>query len=323
MPFSKAQDLIELAIMANTRHGGVTLEEIRERFKISHRTAQRMVQALQDTFDGVEDLTRPDRRHAWRLRAPVAPALLPRGNEALEALDIALSEAQEAERHRHVRTLLRLRETVVQQMGSRALAAETDAEAVLHSLGRVTRPGPKVHVPPEVVEAVYDALRGPCRLCIRYGTDAAERLVDPQGVLLGPRSYLVARLPGTDTLRHFRLDRIMAAECTDEIITLDSNFSIEAHAAEAFASYHDRDQIGPVVWRFSPRAAEAAAGFRFHPDQDVTEEPDGSLTVRFTACGWLEMAWFLYQWGKEVEVLEPAGLAALVHPARRDFDALP
>jgi predicted DNA-binding transcriptional regulator YafY len=55
----------------------------------------------------------------------------------------------------------------------------------------------------------------------------------------------------------------------------------------------------------------------------MTWEPDGSLTVRFRACGWLEMAWFLYQWGKEVEVLEPEGLAELVHPARRDFDALP
>lgn len=323
MSFSKAQDLIELAIMANTRHGGVTLEEIRDRFGISHRTAQRMVQALQDTFDGVEELTRPDRRRAWRLSAPVAPALLPRGDEALEALDFALSEARDSERHRHVRMLQRLRETVLQQMGGRARAAETDAEAVLHSLARVTRPGPKVRVSPEVVDAVYDALRGPYRLSIRYGTDATDRLVDPQGVLLGPRSYLVALLPGTDALRHFRLDRILAAECTDEIIALDPDFSIEAHAAEAFASYHDPAQVGPVVWRFSPRAAEAASGFRFHPDQEVTTEPDGSLTVRFAACGWLEMAWFLYQWGNEVEVLEPAGLAALVHPARREFDALP
>ena len=323
MSFSKAQDLIELAIKANTRHGGVTLEEIRERFAISRRTAQRMVQALQDTFDGVEEITRQDRRHAWRLRPPVAPALLPRGDEALEALDIALSEARDAERHRHVRTLQRLREIVLQQMGSRARAAESDAEAVLHSLARVTRPGPRVRISPEVVDAVYDALRGPYRLNIRYGSDATERAVDPQGVLLGPRSYLVAVLPGTDTLRHFRLDRIVVAECTDEIIELDPDFSIEGHAAEAFASYHDPAQIGPVVWRFSPRAAEAASGFRFHPDQTVTMEPDGSLTVRFAACGWLEMTWFLYQWGKEVEVLEPAGLAALVHPARRDFDALP
>jgi predicted DNA-binding transcriptional regulator YafY len=35
------------------------------------------------------------------------------------------------------------------------------------------------------------------------------------------------------------------------------------------------------------------------------------------------MAWFLYQWGEEVEVLKPAGLRDLVHPGRRDFGILP
>lgn len=322
MSFSKARDLIELAIMANARHGGVTLEEIRDRFKVSHRTAQRMAQALQDAFEGVEELTRPDRRLAWRLRAAPA-ALVPRGDEALEALDLAMSEATDAGRHRQARALQRLRDIVVERMGSRARAAETDAEAVLQSLGRVTRPGPRVQVDAAVADAIHDALRGPYRMCIHYGQDTDPREIDPQGVLLGPRSYLVARLPDGGRLRHFRLDRIAQAACTDEIIELDPEFSIETHAAEAFGAFHDPGQIGPVAWRFSPRAAEVAAGFRFHPNQQITKEPDGSLTVRFTACGWLEMAWFLYQWGNDVEVLEPAGLAALVHPARRDFDAFP
>ena len=40
--------------------------------------------------------------------------------------------------------------------------------------------------------------------------------------------------------------------------------------------------------------------------------------------GWLEMAWFLYQWGDKVEVLAPEGLRDLVRDHRRsDFDGLP
>jgi predicted DNA-binding transcriptional regulator YafY len=56
----------------------------------------------------------------------------------------------------------------------------------------------------------------------------------------------------------------------------------------------------------------------------MTEEPDGSLTVRVTACGFVEMAWFLDMWGDAVEVLAPAPLRAMVdrHP-RGDFPALP
>lgn len=326
MSFSKARDLVELAIMANTRHAGVTLEDIRSRFHVSHRTAQRMVEALQDTFAGVEILVREDRRHAWRLREPTPSALTLPGDETLEALDLAIAEARENDRHRHARALTRLRAVTLGRMGSRARAAETDAEAVLSSLAHVTRPGPRGRIDPAVADAVYDALKGPYRLRLNYGETpeiAQERLVEPQGVLLGPRTYLVALKPETRELRHYRLDRIHAATCTDEIFVLDPSFEIETHAAEAFGSFHDPARIAPVVWRFSPRAAPAAAQFRFHPDQEMTREPDGSLTVRFRACGWLEMAWFLYQWGKEVEVMEPPELASLVHPSQRDFDALP
>jgi predicted DNA-binding transcriptional regulator YafY len=55
-----------------------------------------------------------------------------------------------------------------------------------------------------------------------------------------------------------------------------------------------------------------------------SDEPDGSLTVRFEASGWLEMAWHLCQWGDRVEVLEPEGLRDLLaRHQRADFPALP
>lgn len=56
----------------------------------------------------------------------------------------------------------------------------------------------------------------------------------------------------------------------------------------------------------------------------MTDEPDGSLTLRFTASGHLEMAWYLYMWGDVVEVLAPEPLRAMVVRHRRaDFPALP
>ena len=56
----------------------------------------------------------------------------------------------------------------------------------------------------------------------------------------------------------------------------------------------------------------------------MTEEPDGSLIVRFTASGHLEMVWHLYMWGDAVEVLAPESLRVMVDLHRReDFPALP
>jgi predicted DNA-binding transcriptional regulator YafY len=56
----------------------------------------------------------------------------------------------------------------------------------------------------------------------------------------------------------------------------------------------------------------------------MTEESDGSLTVSFLASGHLEMAWHLYQWGDQVEVILPMPLREMVDRNRRDdFPSLP
>ena len=49
----------------------------------------------------------------------------------------------------------------------------------------------------------------------------------------------------------------------------------------------------------------------------MTEAEDGSLMVSFTASGWLEMAWYLIQWGDAVEVLEPLELKEMLGKVRR------
>lgn len=67
MSFSKAQDLLRLARMASTRHGGTSLEDIVTEFAVSHRTAQRMVQALEVTFQNVTWHDGPDRKEALAL----------------------------------------------------------------------------------------------------------------------------------------------------------------------------------------------------------------------------------------------------------------
>ena len=73
-----------------------------------------------------------------------------------------------------------------------------------------------------------------------------------------------------------------------------------------------------------PEAAAHARAFHFHPTQSMEDQPDGSLIVRFTASGHLEMCWHLYMWGDSVEVLAPKALQKLVNPYRRsDFPALP
>jgi predicted DNA-binding transcriptional regulator YafY len=327
MSFAKAQDLLRLAQMAASRRGGISLENISEEFGVSHRTAQRMTEALDASFAHVEVIDAADRRRYWRITSPPPERLQPRQETVIEALDIASRAARDQGRLRHARALEALRDQLLARLSPRdALRSEVDAEAVLAGLGQVMRPGPSVALRPEVTEAVIEALRGPFRLRVIYGTEGAEpRVIEPHGLLLGHRSYLVARQPTRgDTMLSFRMDRIHLAETLEESFALTPGFSLEDHAAQAFGAYQDPAQYGEVIWRFAPDAAPRAAEFRFHPSQVLEPQNDGGLIVRFHAAGWLEMAWHLYQWGDKVDVLAPEGLRALVEGHRRsDFAALP
>jgi predicted DNA-binding transcriptional regulator YafY len=326
--FAKARQILRLAHMAAGRYRGVTLEDIAAEFDCSHRTAQRMTDALEEIFAQVEvNDDGDDGRRRWRLRPGAAGSLGLRDDEIVEALDVALRDARATNRHRHEQALGRLRDRVLHDLPAQAARrAESDAEAMLAALGNVARPGPRSPIARDVAEAVHDALRGPFRLVMRYGTDPLmERVVEPLGVLLGPRSYLVAVQPDRGTeIRHFRMDRIVVARCRQDSFIPPEGFSLAVHAARAFGAWQDPRELREVVWLFHPDAVEAAADYQFHPDQRTEPQADGSLIVRFRAAGWLEMAWHLYTWGDKVEVLAPPELARMVEDHRRgDFPGLP
>lgn len=95
-------------------------------------------------------------------------------------------------------------------------------------------------------------------------------------------------------MHHYRLDRITLARLEPGSFARDPAFDLSTHAARAFGSFHTNAEYGEVTWRFTPAAAPTAREFLFHPTQDMSEGEDASLTVRFTASGYPEMAWFFY-----------------------------
>lgn len=332
MSFQKAADLLRLAEMATSRYYGVSLAEIETEFGVDRRTAQRMTRMLEQTFPNYTTRTDDERRKYWRLDANGARLMLAQGvrDEELAALDMAARRAERDDAGHEVLALRSLKDRLLAAMpGPHARRVEADAEALLEAYGFASRPGPRTHSPTILLQTVAAALKGPHQLRVRYrksdGSEGTERILEPHGLLLGTRRYLVARTAGgTGRMQHFRLDRMEQVRLEASSFARDPDFDLEVHAARAFGSYHDATEYGEVVWRFDARAAPVAREFVFHPGQQFTENTDGTLTVRFEAGGHLEMAWHLYQWGDAVEVIEPAALGRLVAGHRRtDFPALP
>ena len=330
--FAKAADLLRLAEMAASRYMGVGLHDIEEEFGVDRRTAQRMTKALEECFPNVETQADEQRRKYWTLRGEDARLFHSRGirDSELAAIEIAIRRAEREDATNEVRALTSLRDRLLSLMpGPHARRAEADAEAVLEAHGFACRPGPRVRTDTALLATIAEALKAPNMLTITYAgerdNDARTRLIEPYGLLLGTRRYLVAKEAGGDgKFRHFRLDRLRTAQLEPTWFLRDPHFNLEDHAARAFGSFHAEPEYGQVAWRFAPSTSAVAREFVFHPQQELTEEPDGSLTVRFNASGWLEMAWHLYQWGNRVEVLEPEELRTLVAQHQRaDFPALP
>ena len=63
-----------------------------------------------------------------------------------------------------------------------------------------------------------------------------------------------------------------------------------------------------MILRFDSDVAEDAENYRFHQSQSVHRNADGSLTVKFTAGGIVEMCWHLVTWDTHVEIKEPKRL---------------
>ena len=73
MSFWKARSLLQLVRVAQGRFSGISLAEICEHFDVDHRTAQRMVRALEDLYPSLEIRINQDQRRRWKLPAAQAP----------------------------------------------------------------------------------------------------------------------------------------------------------------------------------------------------------------------------------------------------------
>ena len=314
MSFTKAQDLLRLAGLSASRYGGITVKQVAEEFGVNERTAQRMIYALRDVFPSLTHQTDSERRRHWKLNDTSMLGMQGLYNHELVALEASIRRAEREDASVEVDALRALRDRLVATLpSSHARRMEVDVEAILEAKGYACRPGPKVKTCPQLLKRVSAALRGPFRIFIHYqgakDPKPRTRLIEPYGVLLGTRHYLVARDVAADAdLRRFRMDRIEKAEITNEWFKRDPGFDLEAYAAKSFGWFHLDAEFTRVVWRFAPAAAATAREFEFHPKQDIVEEEDGSLLVSFEASGLVEMAWHLAKWGDAVEVLEPAAL---------------
>lgn len=310
MRHDKATSVLELARRLAASAEGLSTEEMAQGLGVCRRTAERMRDAVAQVFpqmevvqEGVSKRFRIPRGLDGFYQSPTTEELveLTRAVETLrssghvnrasvlEGLDHKIRAALKAEHRRRI-------------------SPDVDALARAELTG--IRAGPQPVEDPELLAGIRRALMGMCQVRFRYlggSKPGALRTLIPYGLFFERMNYLVGAEGASGQPRNWRLDRIADFEVLDLPGAPPEDFSIADYTARSFGVFHD--QVEQVRLRFTGEAAVEAARWRFHPGQSVTHEDDGSLIVEFETGGMLELAWHLFTWRGEVEILSPARLS--------------
>ena len=123
--------------------------------------------------------------------------------------------------------------------------------------------------------------------------------------------------------RTFKVERILSASLTPETFEPPPGGATARELLKAWDVIADEDPVRVVI-RFSPAVAKRAAETRWHPSQELEDQPDGSLLWRGLVAGMREIKIWILGWGADAEVLEPtelrADIAAELGRAARLYD---
>jgi len=309
----KAAMVIDLARRMAASAEGLSLDEIARDMRVGRRTAERMRDAVLMLFPQVDEVSDPPSKR-WRIRGGLSAfEQAPTATEMLELSKAAtaLRAAGEPARATALEGLERKLKAAMRSTTLNRMAP--DLEALVRAETIAVQAGPRPSADEAMLTAIRAAVLAQQPLGFTYSRPGAEprrRSVAPCGVMFGRANYLVAADRETGRIQTFRLDRMSHVAPQEGMAVPPADFDLGVFASQSFGIY--QDEIEDVVLRIAPEGAAEARGWRWHPTQSFEDQWDGGVIVRFRASGMRELAWHLFTWGEQVQILAPQRLKAVM-----------
>ena len=322
MSYQNAEKLLLLVLYLQSSRAGLTLDELAEKLDLSRRSVQRMMAILRSRDCGTAGLALIE-DEVWQqpTRFRIATRNLRQFENLTQADLTALDKGIALFRHNNMESdaddLARLQAKVM-NLADEAELDDVETEVAYRTEARsfATKPGPRNPLNGETIDTIERAIAELWQIRFQYRnvgrTEYTPREMCPFGIVIGKYHYFIAfnadqgAGENGEHLRTYRMDRMKDVALLDRSFVRPDRPTIKDFARNSFGIYQEEPR--KVRWRFSKDSAEEAACFVFHPTQKATVEPDGTLIVEFEAGGLKEMAWELFQWDGEVEILEPQEL---------------
>jgi predicted DNA-binding transcriptional regulator YafY len=298
-------DRLVAALLLLQARGRVTAAELADELEVSVATARRDLEALSSA--GIPVYPQPGRGGGWQLIGGARTDLS--GLSAPEAQALFLLVGPAAAVSGEAKAALRKLVRALPQ----TLRADAEAAAGA-TMVDPTRWGERERGRSEMVEVLQAAVVRRRKIRLDYTSGArqrTERLVDPWGLVdKDDVWYLIA---GTDRgPRTFRVDRIAAAEPTDEPAERPDDFALATAWEQVVGVVEERRSQTWATVLVEPRFLGVLRDHFGRHCHVEGETDDGRARVRVAAPTPLDLGRQLAGWGGLVEVLEPPEVQAVL-----------
>lgn len=305
----------------STRRQGVTLRQMAAETGCSQKTIRRDLDTLRQV-GFVLTCTESDRgRKHWRLADPSGHSAL--SFDFLEAFSLYLGrQFLEPLAGTHfwdsARSAFR---KIRASLGEQAIQYLEDAAAVFLQTGVAPRDYSRHN---QIVDALLIGREDSRAVRVTYhslqSTEPTTYTLHPYGFIYHRGAlYLVAYAPHHKHVRHYRIDRMRAAELTDRRFRPPTDFDLKTHLQAAFGVFRGHGPLQTIRIRFLPPVTRYVQEARWHPSQQLTHEPDGTLIAEFELDDTQEIKRWVLSFGENAIVEQPE---SLVEEVRREVGRL-
>ena len=304
---TKAEQIIELAMMFQNSYCGLCIDDIKEHFECSRRSAERMKMLLFDMFpDKIEEVPTSDKKKRWRFVKGTMNALISFTADDFANFEYLKGLSNDENKKQQLDELVAKIKALTPQKNLRAL--DTDVSAIMESEGFAVRQYSRVKAEPKILEQLRNAMLA--FKMVRFDCPINEAVktitLNPYGLVIADKYYLVGFSEYVNALRQYRVDKIINLTILDEYFKKDEKFSLTDYCNNSFGVYQQKPLN--ITLEFNKSVAQDVFNYHFHPTQKIKKLNSGNIQVKFTSGGTYAICQELFKWGCDVKIKKPAEL---------------
>lgn len=300
----KAEEIIELAMMFQNSFRGICIDDIKEHFECSRRSAERMKSLLFEMFpEKIEEVESNDKKKRWRFVKGTMNSLITFTADDFANLEYLKGLSNDENKQKELDELISKIKALTPQKNARGL--ETDIEAILESEGFAVRQYPRIKTDGKTMELLRNALLSfkKIRFSYKKGEIIKTVTLNPYGIIISEKYYLLGYNGCVNDLRLYKVDKISDLTLLDEYFEKDENFSLTEYCNNSFGIYQETPI--DITLEFDKMVKDDVLNYHFHPTQKMKELENGNIQVKFTSGGTYAICQELFKWGTSVKIKKP------------------